>query len=466
MLFRSNHYNFYSHTLDLGMYNNALYDFAHFRTNQFKLGLLGQTTSFWGAHLDFTILLFAPLFYLFGSYTLLIVQIASILLGGIGVYKYSKQYLPPITSYIVLIYFFCIWGIYSALSFDYHSNVVAAMIVPWFVYYYENSIGSWKTWFSFFFILLSKENMALWLFFIMIGLLIKNKESALKHLAINIAYISIPMLYFVIGICFLMPLFNESLGTSQLDRYSHLGNGISEIISHIITNPIDTINLLYENTTNYSDYDNIKEELHLMVLVSGGIALLYRPVFLIMLIPIYAQKFLSNNIVMWGINHQYSIEFASILPLAVIYSLKSLNHNKSIQIILATILLAFTAAYNYKKINGRHSKWYSPVNTKFWSSIHYNQDIDLQESYEILGLIPKNAAVCAHETLVPHLAFRKNISLFPNVQNSDYIVIIKNKRGYYPMNKKDFENKLNEIKLKGDYKTFKESKDLILLERK
>src|SRR5207249_11116663 len=40
---------------------------------------------------------------------------------------------------ILLFQFWSIWGIYSALAYDYHDNVVAAMLVPWLFYYFHRS---------------------------------------------------------------------------------------------------------------------------------------------------------------------------------------------------------------------------------------------------------------------------------------------------------------------------------------
>ena len=88
------------------------------------------------------------------------------------------------------------------------------------------------------------------------------------------------------------------------------------------------MSLLFKNTLNDPTYDGIKQELFLMVFVSGGIALLLRPVYLFMLIPIFAQKLLSNDYALWGINSHYSIEFVPILSIAIIDLLRKLkNYN-------------------------------------------------------------------------------------------------------------------------------------------
>ncbi|MBE9492615.1 MAG: DUF2079 domain-containing protein, partial [Bacteroidetes bacterium] len=132
-----NHYNFRTYALDLGLYTNALYDYIHFKWNDscvFKV----ISENLLADHFDLYLIIFSPLSLIFGSYTLLIVQITAILIGGIGVYKYfSIIQSNNNLSLFATIYFYLFFGIFSAVSYDYHSNVIAAMIVPWFFYYFR-----------------------------------------------------------------------------------------------------------------------------------------------------------------------------------------------------------------------------------------------------------------------------------------------------------------------------------------
>ena len=33
--------------------------------------------------------------------------------------------------------FWACWGIWAALAFDYHDNVIAAVLLPWLLYWFE-----------------------------------------------------------------------------------------------------------------------------------------------------------------------------------------------------------------------------------------------------------------------------------------------------------------------------------------
>ena len=80
-----NHYNFRTYAFDLGLFNNALFDYAHFRMNHYSL-MKEFFPNALGDHFSLLTLFFSPLYWIFGTYTLLIVQVLAILSGGLGVF--------------------------------------------------------------------------------------------------------------------------------------------------------------------------------------------------------------------------------------------------------------------------------------------------------------------------------------------------------------------------------------------
>ena len=466
-----NHYFLRTYALDLGMFNQAIYSFSHLKMNYFTLDITGAEISYFGDHFSPIIIFLSPFYYLFGSYTLLIIQIACILLGGFGVYKYaslnhSQTYIPLLLT----IQFFSIWGIYSALSFDYHNNVIAAMFVPWLFYFYDKKN---KKAFLLFFVLiiLCKENMSLWLGFILIGLTLKRlvkdewKNQLNKILKFEIPLIVFSFLYFVIIVGKIMPMISHGQGTNQLSRYSLLGNSITEIVSTLIHHPKYIFSLLFESPLNDGISFGIKSELHFMVLISGGFALLYRPYYLIMLIPIYAQKFLANDFGFWGINSQYSIEFVPILSLCLS---DFLSNRKSMKRVygVAIITTLTTIFFTLKTIEKRTSLWYEKTNTAFYLDIHYKSTLNVKEIKEALNLIPKNAIISVNPAVAPRLAFRDKVYHFPIVKDADYIVLLTSKGNSYPLNEEDFSKKVNEYIKNDKFLIQYQKNDLLILRKK
>jgi len=466
-----NHYEFRTYAFDLGMFNQAMYSFSHFKMNYITLNLSGVEIGYFDDHFSIITILLSPFYFIFGSYTLLIIQIISILFGGFGIYKYvslsySKTYIPL----IITVQFFSIWGIYSALSYDFHTNVLAAMFVPWLLYFYETSN---KKYFLLFFILIifCKENMALWLGFIMVGLILKRimnqkgKVQIENMLKFEIPLMVISFLYFCLIVSVVMPYISHGQCTSQIARYGLLGDSLAEIISSMFRNPKYIFTLLFESPLKDPTTFGIKSELHFMVLVSGGFALLYRPYYLVMLMPIYAQKLLTNDFVFWGINIQYSIEFVPILTLCFTDFLQKFKSTKLVYGI-AIIVTLLTIFYTFRIIEQRKSLWYEKTNTAFYSKIHYTSPLNIKEINKALNTIPDKAIISVNAAIAPHLAFRDKIYHFPVIKNSEYIILLTAKGNTYPLDEQQFAAKINEYSTNGNYVIQYQKNNLLILKKK
>ena len=81
----TNHILFRTYALDLGLYTNALYDYAHFRFADTSL-FLPESKNLLADHFDLYLMLFSPLSWIFKSYTLLVVQCVAVIIGGFGIY--------------------------------------------------------------------------------------------------------------------------------------------------------------------------------------------------------------------------------------------------------------------------------------------------------------------------------------------------------------------------------------------
>ncbi|MHB1390216.1 MAG: DUF2079 domain-containing protein [Thermoleophilia bacterium] len=426
-----NHREFRTHALDLGMFNQAIYSFAHLKMNYFTLAADGSAVSYFGDHFSPLTIVFAPLYYLMGTYTLLIIQIAAILFGGCGAYALARRqldskYLPL----IVLIQFFGIWGIYSALSFDFHTNVVGAMLVPWLVYFYLKSRKGLVVVF-FLLILISKENMALWLIFIILGLMVRSGLSDWrKYLKFEVPLALAAATYFAIVVGLLMPTLGSG-HTSQLDRYAQVGDSSASIAGNLLSNPWHTVTLIFNSQSDDPSHDADKYELHAMVLASGGVSFLLAPSFLIMLIPIYLQKFLASDPGLWGLSGQYSIEFVPIISMALTASLMKIRRRQLQYIAVILVSLVTFISLFYAIESDSLTVFNNSNNVRFYSSDHYHSQTNLNIVYMMLERIPKNAVVSTSSSLAPRLAFRDKLYLYPIIKDAEYVVLLQDEQDQF-----------------------------------
>src|SRR5690554_2720864 len=112
-----NHYFFKTYALDLGLYTNAMYKYAHFQMAD-SVMIKDFAEPLLGGHFDLYLMLFSPLIFVFGTYTLLIIQILAVMLGGIGIYKFfqlkegGNKFIPIIAT----LYFYTFYGVFGAFS--------------------------------------------------------------------------------------------------------------------------------------------------------------------------------------------------------------------------------------------------------------------------------------------------------------------------------------------------------------
>lgn len=413
-----NHYLFKTYALDLGLYTHAMYDFLHGRIDDCSM-FKDQPQSILGAHFDLYLFFLSPLVFVFGSYTLLVVQIVAVLLGGWGVYKliglYTDDDWLPILATAILFFSF---GVIHPFAFDYHSNVLTAMMLPWLLYFIKKR-QFWLSSLMVVLFVLGKENLSLWLFFIAIALMWDYRKDR-KTLWYLLGYALFGLAYFLIINMVVMP----KIGGEGISRYHHLGNNYAEIALQLITHPGETLCLLFANTSGLERCDGVKEEFFVCALATGLLFTILKPNYFLMLIPLIGQKMLSSYHLFWGVSLQYSVEFMPVLVISsflVIIKLK----NKVLRMVLAVALLVSTILTTFYTI-GVPRSYVVLDQTCIYQARHYEQKkFDATYARQLIKQIPDDASVSAASMFVPHLALREQIYDLGNRPNphADYVLI-------------------------------------------
>ncbi|PCJ27660.1 MAG: hypothetical protein COA97_03315 [Flavobacteriales bacterium] len=457
-----NHYNFRTNAGDLGTYNQAIYDYAHFRAN-YNTVCFDGTKNMLSDHLTLLQLIMSPLFWLFKSYTLLIVQIVSVLFGGIGVYKYIKLISRnEKLSLLALVHFYSIWGVISALGWDYHDNILGAMFVPWFIYFLRKENYLWAS-VCIAAVIMSKENLILWAGFIAFGLLLVNfKNKTKRYYLIGLTLFS--FFFFFLAINVIIPSFsyfpNMKYGHFA---YSTLGDNAYEAIVHIFKHPIKTAEAFFLNHSTNQGAIGVKNEFFITFLLSGGVVLLRKPQYLIVLLPILGQKLFSDIYPQWGLSSQYSIELAPIISIALFEFFAQIKRKKIL--ILAIISVVICGTINIIKIEKRLPNWFNNIQIRFYAMEHYKTPYNKKEIRKWLNQIPSEAKVSAEFNLVPHLAARQYIFEYPRVYHADYVVLCPRDDVSYPLTTKEYKLRIKELTKSKEWETLVNNKDVILFKR-
>lgn len=418
-----NHYFFRSFVFDYGNYNFAFWDYSHFRISSMPT----YPGNFLQDHYSFLLFYFIPVYWLLnwltGTYTLIIIQNALIVIAAWYSYKIIR--LKTKNRYLgigVLLYYFLLLGRYSTFACDTNLAVMSACFIPIFIYYFEVKrylIAS----ILFVLSLFARENIPIWFIFIFIVLIIEHRNDK-NAIRLSVVGILISILYFILLFKVLIPGVENDEKQFTLFNYSALGEDPASALKYVILHPWETLKLFFVNHLDNPSYKWIKMELYQVYLISGGFILLTRPKYLIWFIPIVAQKVLNDAPIRWGILTYYSIEIVTLLPLSVFLTISSMKPERS-QKILTIIVCVATLSMTIYKMDRAHRVVpgsFRPEKEKVFDKRFYQSDYNLKETHRLLKQIPKDAKVSASEDFYSHLAQRFHIYFFPEVNNAEYII--------------------------------------------
>lgn len=436
-----NHLMFRTYGLDLGVYTNALYDYAHLQGNDCSF-FRWETQNLLSDHFDLLLALISPLVYLFGNWTLLIVQIVAVLVGAYGVYRlvrlYTNSQTLPLAAMLMLLTSFGVW---HALGFDYHSNVLSAMMLPWLLYCVKRQRLVVAT------VLLvlmavAKETQPVWLTFVLLALMFDychNRRTMWWLAASAIGCV----IYTLLVMLWLMPVLGDT--GRGFDRYVWMGGNMGEVALWMLSHPLQAMAALFADFTG-SGHDSIKIEFYICLLISGGWLAVMKPNYLLMLVPMVAMKMLSQDTIFWGLGFHYNIEICTVI---VVSSMVALCRVKSVrwQAVMswvAVLLSLLTLIYSV-------SNPYSPIrkeNVRIYDARHWHQrDFDVKTARRMLKEIPSDASVCATTMFTPHLATRDSVYIFPMGlgYGAEYYMLLKKHWVYYKNEDYNEEDMVEEL---------------------
>jgi uncharacterized membrane protein len=403
-----NHRLFRTYCLDLGYYSQCLWDYAHGRMNQSMI-IETYPKPCLASHFDLYLLLFSPLVFIFGTYTLLIVQIAFILIGIYGMYKLLCEYTDnqwiPVFAALSYSFFF---GVIHAMAFDYHSDVLIAAALPWFFYFIKRK-RYWLGGISLLFILIGKENAGLLMIFVSIGLMWDARKDK-KELLVLLCYLFVSVLYTYIVIMKVMPNLDSQSGNSVYGgviRYTDWGYSVWEILRNVLTHPWLAIKAMFNHPN--------KVEFFICLLLSGALVAIGKPNYLFMMIPLIAQKMLTFDESLWGISNQYNVIFAPLVIAASYMAVSKFSKTCAATVLSFMMLLMVLGTSFYTMQDPK--TWIRRENVAFYDKSHYIQPLfSVTEAKKMMELIPEDASVCASSCFCPHLCFRDTIYIFPHDQ--------------------------------------------------
>ena len=423
-----NHSLFRTYGLDLGIYTKTAYDYSHLRVNNCSF-FLWEPSNILADHFDLMLFLLSPIVRLGGAWGLLTVQIVAVMIGELGIYLLARQRgAGTLASLLLMPLPLLAFGTWHALGFDYHSNVIGAMLLPWLALF----VGRRKWWPAAAMaalIAVCKESSALWLCFVLAAMVIGHwREHATRRPLLLM--LGGTMVYTTVVMLIIMP----SLGGSSTGfwRYKWMGGSFGEVAGWLAAHPWQAVRDIFIDFTHDADCGHLKREFYICFLLSGGICCLLRPKYLIMLIPPWAMKMLSADPTnFWGLSFHYNVELCMVACLATVDVVCRAGRRwMTAAAVTALLLTAGTLLYSVDKPLTDIRR----ANVNILAKEHYKiYEFNVHTARRMLRQIPSGASVCATTMFTPHLAARDSIYIFPigTKYNVEYYLIRKQCWSYY-----------------------------------
>jgi len=397
---------------DLAIFDQAIWHMSRLEVPQTSVRNLPVI---FGDHFDPIITLLAPIYALFpDARTLLVVQ-AFFLVAGVGIIFLwaKKDKIAPFLAMLLALLYLTHPGIQGAANCDFHEIAFAPVLLLLFFYFLSKR--HWRGFFvAAFLLLLVKEEFALWM--TAIGVFVVLREKLARP---GMAVLGMAAVYFLLVMTVFMPALNQGVsGYAYGSLFPGFEGGVGSGIAGYVSDPGKFLGVLAQDPEKWWSI--------LLYTLPLALPLVFNPMAVILLVPAVATRVLSSYVYLSYAGFYYNVVFAPLAAVFFIYFLKEVNPSslrRWIESIFAQINVSFPiwALSLAISVNLFFSYGYSylldPVYN--WRSVNHQFKAEMAE---LVGAVPKNAAVSASYFMLPQLSQRQNLYILPRIQDAEFVI--------------------------------------------
>lgn len=444
------HNAFGTNAFDLGIHAQALFTIA--QRGYPAVTLYGpQVINQFGDH-------FAPIFYLLvpiylpwsDARVLLVLQSVTLASGVIPVYLLARHKLVNLTLALVVAAGYLLFpALHGVNNFDFHEIALVIPLLLWSFFFLE--VDRFRLFGIFLALaLLTKEEVALT--GIAIGFYILFVQRKIRRGALVMASCA---LYFALVVGVIMPLLGGGADTGRFAEMQAAGfEGFTGVAVTLFTNPFFAFDYAFFNTDKlFFLAQLLLPVLGVPLLAGAGPWIVALPGFATLLLSSYRAQYLLET-------HYSAIVIPSIFFLSVL-GLANLEQRRQQAIApLAAGLLAASLLMNWQ---------FGWVGGKLFHGIPRPDPHD-RAIASLINVIPPAASVSTLSKLVPHLANREQIYLYPTVAEAEYILFDPSLQAdFFPLISRDPRGEAIErllpFILSGEYGLLRAEDGVLLLHR-
>ena len=400
---------------DLGNMTQAVWATAHGHPLAVT-NLQGEQVSRLGSHVDPILVLFAPLWWLWPSPSMLLtVQAAAIALGALPVFWLARKH---VGSERAALGFALAYLLYPAVEWlalsDFHPVALACpLLLAAFWYLDEDRLVPFALIAAL--AALTKEEIPL----VIAGMGIWYAVSRRRFLAGgSIAVLGASLA--AVSIELVLPHFNHGASSGFYERYGAIGRSPRAIVETVFTHPGRPLAAAF-------DWDGIRYLASLLL----PLALLFAaaPLVLVAAIPELGLNLLSATSTQTSIHHHYTAGLIPPLIVASVLGAGRLARGDARRgVALAALAVAVALGANYRL--GAVPLWHSLPGADSYQASAAHVSAHDRVAERALRLIPDGEVVSATNSLGSHLSARRRFLSFPYVLDARWIAADETRPGY------------------------------------
>jgi len=388
------HFNLTTGLFDQYFFDNPLWNTAHGKLLYSTI----EGRSFLGTHFSPILIVFSLPYFLWAS-SMWTFLLQSLIVAGLVtiIFRFAQEQLDKEGTGLILLLLATNVTLRYMGFHDLHMDVVITALLTLALYIlltYKNIV--WPT------ILLllgflAKENAGFLVSSFGLFILLTRKE---KLLGAALLVLGIGTTVFIVKN--IIPQFNPTEGFIFGKYYAQFGSNISEQIITIISQPLKTLSYLITSANIFFIF--------IMLAPLAFLPLFARPLLIIALLPLL-QNMISNYSFTKDFTTQYSYIFVPILFFTTILGIKHLKESNS-----------------WERLKGRIRKtiyFFALLSLIAFILLDLRQYFTSEQifsAHKLMKEIPSTASVSADFHLMAHLQYRDHLSVFPEVNNADYVI--------------------------------------------
>jgi uncharacterized membrane protein len=446
----SRHAAFETAGYDLGNFSQSIWNTS--RGHLMRMTTAPGATSRWAFHFEPILFLLVPIYAIFPSPVILVVlQTLIVTIGALPIFWIARDLLR--SDWAGVLYaavYLMLPALQAAVIFDFHGVTLAMSFLAfalWSLLKKEYiAFGVWSL-----LVMSCKEDMPLLV--LMMGLYILFIQRQWREGAITVVA---SMVWFAMANFVIIPFYSPDRNSIYITRYSNLGNSLQAVILGFFTHPLRVLAIAFESP---------KLPYWTQLTMPVAFTSLLDPLLLLLSLPSLAINTLSNNSATYRPDTFHYT--APIVPFIIASSIRGIDRlsrrlgrdDENLYSLwqMRLLILVIGASLGYHIMAG-----YTPLRIGFrWPSPD-GHDILAQQ---MLDKIPPDASVSAQNALVPRLANRPYIYIFPKIEDAEYIAL-DTQSSYYPFgDREELCGEIRRLVVGTSYGAIYFADELLLLQR-